>query len=162
MYYYCEILPDMLNYNNYNSPDDLLKKAYIIFKRDLYNQKIKLNSKPILFFENPVKNGFEQGFYHCTSNSSNQSPQRTIDIYRTQRINWIKPIIENFPCSHNCCDGPLTWIDSAKNYLHIYHHEERFLIVLNERDFVYDFITAFFVEKESQHRKLLKKSKNFT
>lgn len=152
---YCIHVPDKLEYSDYSNIDDLVDFAYNIFLKDLYNGKLIYNDKPIYFFEKPIVDGLKQGFYHCTTTKSEMRLGRTHDVYRLERINWIKPIIENVNCTEKDCSGIISWVDAFTNKTHIYMPDKRYLIVLIEKNNVYDFITAFNVDGEPQHRKLM-------
>lgn len=155
MSYYCQRLPDKLYYEDYFSLEHLIEEAYRVFLNDLFNYKVVFNAKPVHFFENPIRDGFEQGFYHCTTTKSDMKKGRTHDVNRLERIPWIKPILENVNCELSCCDGFMVWTEPLSNKTHIYMDSERYLIVLIEKENVYDFITAFYVEGTSQHKKLM-------
>jgi hypothetical protein len=154
---YCRRLPDRLYFEDYSSIERMIEDAHHIFGREIFNSKIIFNNKPVYFFETPIVAGYEQGFYHCTTTDSDMKAGRTLDVYRVERVPWIGPIIKNVDCELDCCDGFMIWIDPRKDKTHIYMDGERYLIVLEEKKNVYNFITAFYVERISQHRKLISK-----
>lgn len=154
---FCKHLPDQLDYSDFNSIDDLIEAAYNIFLDELFNMKVLYNSKPIFFFVHPINDGYKQGFYHCTTTKSNSNSRRIHDIYRLERVNWIKPIIENVDCREPRCSGVYNWCERTTGRHYLYMADFRYVIILEEKKNVFNFITSFYVNNESQHRKLISK-----
>lgn len=150
------IIPNKLDYDNYHNIEELIKHAYSVFKEDLYNCKLIYNKKPIYFFNTPFVNGYEQGFFHICTTKSEMNNKRGFDVFRLERVNWIKPIIDLLSQENQYSDEILIWVNNKTLKTHIYTHSLRYLIVLEEKKFVYNFITAFYINNQPQHKKLMK------
>ncbi|MEC9485835.1 MAG: hypothetical protein UMR38_08240 [Candidatus Izemoplasma sp.] len=152
---FCKLLPEPYDYHSYETEEEFMSDIYDYFQRTLFNNKIIFKTKPVFFFVRPLEEDREQGFYHITTYGKKGS--RTLDVYRATRINWIKPIIDNYNCTFKCCEGILNWVNPETKREHIYMVEDRFVIVLKEKRNVFELITAFYVPESNtrQHKKYL-------
>ena len=153
----CIELPEKMDYSDYLNIEDLIADSHQYFLSDLYNEKIRFRGKNIFFFDSPIIEGYEQGFYHCTTSSSEMRSGRFHDVDRLERIVWIKSIIMNCDIGFPCSNDILYWIDPLSKKTHIYLYSEKYLIVLEEKETIYNFITSFYVDSIPQHKKLLRK-----
>ncbi len=148
----CRFLPDILEGED---SKQLREKAYEYYKNEILESKIIFKNKKIIFFEKPVKDGYMQGFYHIITKKNRKNKMRFYDDERTSKIVWILPIIRNYLCNEECCIERIKVWKSEKR-VSIYFQETRFLIILDEKKRVYNFITAFPVT-EQYNKSLLKR-----
>ena len=77
-----------------------------------------------------------------------------------ERLNWVKRIIENYKCSiEKNCGKILYWEEMYRGRVrcNLLFIDERFLIVLEQAKNVYFLITSFYIEKDWELNKRIKK-----
>ena len=162
---YCPQLEDLHTYqyfnNNFTEYENYL---YSIFLKDLFNMKIFYKGKPVSLKRYPIYNNKEESFYHLTcKNYNGDSSKRDPDFRRSERLHWIKPSIEtehSIICKQNCF---LVYEKETNNKIrtHLLNKEDRYLIILEERNDYYLLITAFYIEYDNALDKKVKDYENY-
>src|SRR5579864_6331534 len=108
-----------------------------------------LGGKVVVCRRDPIYDGKEAGFWHCTSVGKTED-DRIPDLRRCERIEWLRAIIEN-------CDDTRVerWTTEKKgDCRHYLWFNEEYLISLGVRKNYWQLITAFCTEKEHSRKKL--------
>lgn len=154
----CKWLPALYDYpdwNNYNEYENML---YNFFENHYLKSVINFKGRKIQFRYQPIEGGKIEAFYHIICKNYTEKNNRQPDTERIIRIPWARAFIENYNCTYDCCsEKPLYWNQlgnrgAVKHYIYF----QRYLVIMEERENYFLFITAFFVEEEYYHRKLLK------
>lgn len=126
--------------------------VYEFFRRDFFESPFYLDRKRVVCRRDPIYDGKEAGFWHCTSEGRNES-ERNPDLRRCERISWIKAIIENV--GHPLIDDwTISKHDRASDVRRYLWFNEEYLIVLGARKNVWQLITCFTTPQEHYRRKL--------
>ena len=92
--------------------------------------------------------------------NSDDPNDRIPDLRRSERLNWVRRIIENYECSveYNC-GKILYWEEMYRGQVrcNLLFYEERFLVVLEQRRNIYFLITSFYIERDWELNKRIKK-----
>ncbi|MCT2563293.1 hypothetical protein [Chryseobacterium herbae] len=125
------------------------KEVYSIFKDHFITNKPFYKGAKVGTKRFPEVDGVHRTFYHITHEGENEH-DRIPDLNRMERIRFPKFIIDN--CPH---DELLIWVKQIRkeNRIHILNEDERYLLVLNERDGYYLLWTAFYIEHSHTLRK---------
>jgi len=125
------------------------------FHRDFIASQPKLKGRWVRCRRDPIYDGKEAGFWHCTSEGPDEA-QRIPDLRRCERIRWIRYAIE-----HVDFVGIDHWTNCRGNETrHLLWVNEEFLVVVAERrrkrdGFQYlQLITAYCTLQESRKEKL--------
>lgn len=148
---------DIADYNN--NINTFLDAAYEIFKRDFITSKPSYNGLPIGMKKYPLElNGKEHTFYHITHEGDNESC-RTPSIPRIARIAYPRFFIDN----HDVEDF-LVWknVRRTDERILIYLPSERYLVVLSMRKGFVLLWTAYYVNYEHKHKKLMQEYNKYT
>lgn len=149
-----EILPEIEPFSHYGgSWNDYIEALYSFFCADFIHSSPKFRGAKLALKRHPVEQGKEATFWHLTSEGKEEA-ERTPDMRRCERIRWPRPIIDNSDHS-----DLKVWAEKRKSErrIHIWFQNEGYLVVLNERkDYILPW-TAFYVERDHQRRKYLKR-----
>jgi len=148
--------PDGLGFSEYY---DLV---YEVFLEDFLENPPVFQGRKVVILKQFLD---EETKYECFVHITSKGPttrDRLFCYERTKRVPWIKPMIEN-------SDDPslLRWYDEHNPKgasWSIYHPNERYLVVIREINKIKSgriLITAYCVEGDSSHQKLLKYSKKY-
>lgn len=107
----------------------------------------------------PKFNNWEHGFLHMThrkfNQKSNDPNDRDPDYRRSERITWVKPVIDNYNCSADKgCGQVLYWEELRSGYVrpHLMMYDDEnnaaFLVVLEKRATEYLLITSFYLDDD--------------
>lgn len=179
MYYCCvkdesiECLPDIVPCEDLNDSASYFNKLYTaIFVPTFISTHPVFNGKNVIIRNEPRFFNWEHGFLHVTHKKYNPSAtdinDRDPDFRRSERITWVRPIIENYN-SANClgCDELFYWEEIVSGYIrpHIMvmddEYDAAFLVVLEKRSNHYMLITSFYLEKQWEIDKRLKKYERY-
>lgn len=157
-------LPDLIICENYTEINDYIEKLYHIFRRDFIDSFTRFNDKNVHIRKEPLDNNKESAFIHLTHedyyhNSANPN-DRVPDFRRSERLPWIKAIIENYKCSlDKHCGRILYWEEIFRGYtrINLLYKDEKYLVVLEKRDFGYLLITGFYLDTDWALEKRIKK-----
>ncbi len=156
---YPDWLPDLIYLNDYGGNwKKYIDYVFSVFYADFIQSQPKLENKWVRCRRDPLFDGKEAGFWHCTSDGPDES-NRIPDLRRCERIGWVKAIIEN--CNS---DDILFWKAKRKAEVRVkLWFNEEYLVVLGARNKVFQLITAYCTDREHTKRKLKKeyeRSKN--
>jgi len=133
-----------------------INKVFAVFYRDFIESQPKYNNKWVRCRREPIFQGKEAGFWHCTS-TGDQEDQRKPDLRRCERIGWIRFAIEN------CLDVNVDcWTNERHGEVHhLVWLREELLVVLAERrrerdGFEYYQLITAYIPEESYKVKLRK------
>lgn len=109
----------------------------------------------------PIEYGKEDAFFHTTCKDYRGQGERAPDFRRCERIRWIRAFIENYNCDASLCeecDGVKVWREPFKSRtrVHILLEEERYVVILEEREKYFLLITAFYLDYDNALQKQLK------
>ncbi len=150
-------LPELIELNDVGGDfQKYLEEVYEIFKNDFVNDKPVFRGQRLRLKRHPLIDGREYTFYHMTHSGDIES-ERNPDLRRMERIGWPRPIIDS-------SDHPTlkVWRNirrgqgGTKNRILLFHEEENYLVVLDDRGKYILPWTAYLVERNHKKRKLLK------
>lgn len=177
--YYCDYddeticLPDIVECTNLNNSDHYFSELYRnVFVRDFIDSNPRFNNKPVHIRKEPMNGCWEHGFIHMTHNTySHKSADlndRFPDFRRSERLSWVKYIINDYLRStQNNCPRSIYWEELYRGYvrphLMVYDddYDAAFLVVLEERKNEYFIITSFYLEKPWQIEKRERKYEQY-
>jgi hypothetical protein len=152
-------LPELILFEDYAGQwERYLDAIYAHFERDFVHNKPEFQGRRLGLKRHPEYQGKSATFWHMTSTGDDEA-ERTPDFRRCERIRWPKPIIEN--------DQHPTlkiWAEpKGKNQrIHMWYEDEGYLVVLDDRrDYILPW-TAFYIEREHERTKYLKRWKRYT
>jgi hypothetical protein len=151
-------LPDLILLEDFGgSFNDYLDAVYDAFEKDFIRRKGTYLGKRLALKHHPIQDGKSYTFYHMTHEGKDES-NREPDLRRCERIRWPRPMID-FP---SCCQLKV-WSNQrgrSKRIL-IYHEEENYLVVLDDRgDYLLPW-TAYVVNHHHQQSKLLREYETY-
>jgi hypothetical protein len=156
---YPQWLPDLIHLNDYSGNwQKYIDYVFSIFYKDFIQSQPKFESKWVRCRRDPIFDGKEAGFWHCTSDGQDES-QRIPDLRRCERIGWIRAIIEN--CEYK---DILLWKSKKNSEIRVYlWFNEEYVVVLGVRNRFFQLITAFCTDRNHTRERLKKeyeRSKN--
>lgn len=164
-----ECLPEIIECENLAEWNEYLNGLYeAVFKPQFVKTKPIFKGWSVLSRREPLDGEWEHGFTHMTHvnllHTSNDPNDRVPDLRRSERLNWVKPIIEHYECSiENDCGKILYWEEMFRGRIrcNLLFEEERFQIVLEKVKTVYFLITSFYIEKDWELSKRKKKYETY-
>lgn len=109
----------------------------------------------MLIRKEPRDGTWEHGFTHMTHvdllHTSSDPNDRIPDLRRSERLNWVRPIIEHYVCStEKQCGKIMYWEEMFRGRVrcNLLFWDERFHVVLERARTVYFIITSFYVDKD--------------
>ena len=152
-------LPDILKLEGeYN---DIIDKAYEIFKRDFIDNTTKYDGVPVIYDKRIIaaSMGKKVGFWHLISKEMKPLEGRFLDKERAQRLPWIKPLIErefegvlHFEYDEGSKDKGIRTYIWLKDY--------DYLVVLKKRGNVYILITAYCILSSTSRHNIQRRYEN--
>lgn len=145
-------LPNIIPLEDYDGDiSTYLEVIYQVFKKDFIDSKFNFEGIRVALKKYPTVEGKEYTFYHFTHDGDIEN-ERIPNLRRLERIPFPKPMIigSNHPYLK-------VWRNTRgrKKRILIFHEEESYLVVLEDRgDFVLPW-TAYLVEYNRQVIKLL-------
>lgn len=133
------------------------KKTYAVFIQDFVTNKPLFCGKALRLKSKPYIDGKEYTYYHFTHDGDIE-PERLPNIRRMERIVYPSPMI-----NHSLCSDLMVWRNKRGRHerILIYHEEERYLVVLEDRkDYILPW-TAYLVEHKPRQEKLLKEYREY-
>ena len=150
-------LPALIFHSDYDNFNAYFEAVYKIFKKDFVDSKPKFEGAVLGLKSFPLIDGKEYTFYHFT-HSGDIENERLPDLRRLERIAWPRPFID---FSDDC--ELKVWRNNRgnKTRILIFHENESYLVVLEERkDYILPW-TAYLVNYPNQKRKLLKEYEDY-
>jgi hypothetical protein len=144
------LLPDKVLRVEHTSDATFIETCYHFFKADFVEVSPQFRGARMGLKRLPIRDGKEATFYHMTTTGLDEE-NRTLEIDRSERIRWARPIIEN--------EGHTElriWTERKRgeNRIHIWHHTEGYVVVISERNGYHVPWTAFYVNYSNYHDKL--------
>lgn len=126
-----------------------IEVVYGTFRKDFVMSQPKFEGKAVVCRRDPIYDGKEAGFWHCTSTGDNEE-EREPDLRRCERMAWPRAIIEN------CGDSRVqSWSTNRRGGWRSYlWFNEDYLIAMGARWNYWQLITAFCTPQEHARRKL--------
>lgn len=159
----CEWLPKRIllpddNWDNYPQYEEDL---YLIFLADIYNKIGNYKGKVVMMRRHPEWNNKNESFYHIICDKTKDKENKWYpNIERASRITWGKAIIQHNPCSNEACEcsGLLSWdsVESKRRIHKILFKDVRYLVILEERDDYWLYLTSYYIDSAHRIRKLTK------
>jgi hypothetical protein len=152
------LLPELIeltqfggDFENYNAA------VYAIFRRDFVANKPIFEGKRLRLKTHPYIDNKEYTYYHFTHSGDIES-ERIPDMRRMERIGFPKPMID-----FSKSDKLKVWRNKrgTKDRILILHEEEKYLVILEDRN---DYIlpwTAYYLEHRSRIKKLVKEYEEY-
>lgn len=164
-----ECLPDTIECENLMEWNVYLDKLYTdVFTKDFLVSYPTFKNCKVLIRKEPKDGKWEHGFTHMTHvdllHTSNDPNGRVPDLRRSERLNWVRRIIENYSCSvEKECGEILYWEEFFRGRVRscLLFEKERFLVVLEKAKNVYFIITSFYLEKEWELNKRREKYRKY-
>lgn len=154
----CHLIEETNELNDHDGDyNEYFDNLYSIFIDDLIKSPPIFKGKPVNPRYYPAHEGKPESYYHLTHDDYFHTgyENRVFDPRRSERLHWIKPILQNSPCNLNCCNGIYVWKEGKR--IHILFVDEQYLIVLEERKGYYLLVTAYYVSRRHQVEKLKKR-----
>ena len=158
-------IPNMIECENLAEWNNYLNKLYVeVFKPQFIETVPIFKGRDVISRREPMDGNWEHGFTHMTHvdllHNSDDPNDRIPDLRRSERLNWVRRIIENYECSveYNC-GKILYWEEMYRGQVrcNLLFYEERFLVVLEQRRNIYFLITSFYIERDWELNKRIKK-----
>lgn len=123
-----------------------LDELYRIYLKDVCNitfrnEKIKVNTNKS---RHPICRGKHKTFEHLITRKSKYSGKRNFDRDRTNRIHWIKPIIENYKDVRIKYFAELNHNNQLQHFF--FYEEKDFITIIRELSNGLIIVTAYFVD----------------
>jgi hypothetical protein len=144
------ILPDKILRSGHPNDVAFVEACYAFFRTDFVEDSPQFRTARMGLKRLPIREGKEATFYHMTT-TGNDEANRALDVDRSERIRWARPIIENET------DTDLrVWTERVRgeNRIHLWHHAEDYVVVISERHGYFVPWTAFFVNYANYRIKL--------
>jgi len=151
-------IPDLITLDQYEGDFEKYNTAvYNIYMTDFMDDKPFFNSKRVKTKAHPLQDKKEYTYYHLTHDGNDESDRKP-NMRRMERIRFPKPFIKN--SNHSDIKVWRNKRCGDKRIL-LYHQEEKYLVILAERNNYVLLWTAYLVERDHSERKLLKEYKAF-
>lgn len=155
----CKWLPDTVSLNDFDGNfERYFNYLYCTFENDLVFNPPLFKGDKVKPRWTPKHEGKPEGFYHLTHQDYYHTgyETRVFDTKRSERLNWIKPVIKNYGCNDVCCSHIKYWTEKKGKTVFLFFEEERYIVILNKRNGYYLLVTAYYIE--TNHRlNLIKK-----
>ena len=149
-------LPDIITLEEYGGDfSSYLEAVYAIFRRDFVDSRPVFEGTRLGLKKHPFIDGKEYTFYHFTHDGDIEK-ERLPNLRRLERISFPRPMIDN--STHPFLK---VWRNKrgTNERILIFHEDESYLIVLEDRgDFILPW-TAYLVEYKNRRIKLRIKRK---
>ncbi|MDV3579079.1 hypothetical protein [Elizabethkingia anophelis] len=152
------VFPELIGFSDFHGDFTLYFDAvYKVFHKSFIESQPLFRGLKVSAQKHPEVDGIHRTFYHITHEGEIEN-ERTPDFRRMERIRFPKFCIESLP--H---DELLIWEKTIgkDNRIHILNEEEKYLVVLTERNGYYLFWTAFYIEENHTVRKKKKEYENY-
>ncbi len=130
-----------------------LYQLYGIFLKDFKENPVLIRGVELKYNNNPSRHpvcrGKAMAFEHIITRESKYSGKRSFDHERTNRIHWIRPILENAD------DFRIKHFEEVnhdgENQLFYWYEEKDFVVIIREIQPDYLLITAYSVDKDMKY-----------
>ena len=145
-------LPEIITLEDYRGNiQEYIEAIYQVFVHDFVHNRPFFEGRRLGLKKHPLIEGKEYTFYHFT-HEGNDEEDRIPDLRRMERMPWPAPIINN--SSHKYLK---VWRNQRGKHerILIFHEEEKYLVVLEDRgEYILPW-TAYLVTYNNQIRRLL-------
>jgi len=155
-------LPDIIELDEFGGDfESFYEAVYQIFRKDFVDSKPQYRGKKLRLKRHPLIDGKEYTFYHMTHKGDIEH-DREPDLRRMERIPWPRPMIDNSEHSYlkvwrNTRRGK----GGKKERILIFHEQESYLMILEDRkEYILPW-TAYPVEYRNKKRRLLKEYEEY-
>ena len=154
----CKLLSEPIKKESQETETEYKDKIYPIYQDIFYVSGVTFMGKRVMPIKTPKHGKYEDSFYHLTTRKwerYSSYEHREFDYARTGKLQWIKDLLENYPCNDTCCSGIFVWKEGKRT--HIFLQIESYLVVLEDRKGYYTIVTAYVVFDSNERRKLIKR-----
>lgn len=141
---------DLFDYLDLDGPTrDQMYTLYGVFKQDMIDEPIYINGVQVAYEKkrsrHPLFRGKPKGFEHVCTRESKHSGKRNFDPERTNKIHWIKPVV-NFKG-----DARVRYFErlhaNGKNQQYYWLFEKDYVVIIREITNDLQLVTAFKVDE---------------
>lgn len=151
-------LPEIVKLEDFGGDFSAFFEAvYEQFRQDFVVRRPVFEGRRLGLKAHPLVDGREYTFYHIT-HDGNDEANRSPNLRRMERIAWPAPLINDSKNSYL-----KVWRNKRGRHdrILIFHEEESYLVVLEDRvDYILPW-TAYLVEYDFKKRKLLKEYQDY-
>lgn len=151
----CDLLPDLIQCTDFAKYNEYRAKIYKIYTETFISSSVVWDNKVITVNTDLDEDGFPKGFRHITGRDYSKDGTRYPDFRRSERIMWIKPMIEDSKdvcpaCAE--CDGIKIWTRPHNNKQRtiFLSEEESYVVIIERKKFFFILITAFYIDDENE------------
>lgn len=150
-----DLLEDLFEFINIDGPNAVqMYQLYGVFVKDMIKNPILIDKKIVGYnkqiSKHPLFRGKPEGFEHICTRESKHSGRRNFDPERTNKIHWIKPII-NFKQ-----DNRIKYFErlhfNGQNQRYFWYSDKSYVVIVREITNSLQLVTAFKVDKIEQIR----------
>lgn len=154
----CELLPDLVECTDFSKYAAYRDEIYQIFLDTFIRGSVIWENKVVAVNTAREDDGLLKGFTHITGRDYSKNKKRYPDFRRSERINWIKPMIEDSltvcpKCvSDITCSGIKVWTKPYKNTTRtiFLSEEESYVVIIEKKKRFYFLITAFYIDDDNE------------
>ena len=152
-------LPELIYLEDFGGNiQEYLEAVYKIFETDFILKRPVFEGKRLGLKKHPLVEGKAYTFYHFTHSGTDEN-NREPDFRRMERISFPKAMISN--SRHSYLKVWRKKLSGNRNRILIYHEEEAYLVVLDDRgEFILPW-TAYPIEYPNMRRRLLKEYQEY-
>lgn len=134
-------------------PSLYTKYLFSIFKKDFIDSNPFYNKKQIFYDKRITTQDKPEGFWHLVTEVDKETGERNnADLRRSERLCWIRPIIENF-------NDPLVSVyekvANKKIRTCFLLEDYDFLVILHETKYGYYLVTSYYLNWPNSKRKAI-------
>lgn len=142
-----------------------LDGVYDLFMRTFVRANHQFLGKPVRARWNPPHDNKHFSFWHVVSEKgqTDSEDDRNIDIHRCERVAWIGHVLSMADDDAQV----LYWCNEragkrGRQQRHLlYLHRERYLVILGEKEDCFHLVTAYCVEYDHTHGRLMKEKEEW-
>lgn len=155
-------IPDFEFFEDYHNDWPTYENVlYQIFSEDFLQSQPYFERKRVAAKKYPIQFEKEDAFFHLTCKDYDGNCERVPDFRRCERIRWMRAFIENYNCDPTLCEnceGVKVWREpyKSRSRVNILLEEERYIVVLEDREKYFLLITAFYLDYANALEKRLK------
>lgn len=147
-------LPSLVQVSDYNA-SEYIDKIYEIFVNEVVNGNLSFLGLPISCPWHPPYDSKHFSFWHLISESSDSNrveQDRVPDMRRCERIKWIAYVINNASNKQLvwCWEKDIKTSRGKSKHIHLYFHEERYMVILRRKNVRFEIVTTFTVENHKR------------
>lgn len=150
-----DIIEDLFEFLDLEGPDaNQMYQLYGVFKKDMIDEPIYINGVQVAYDKrksrHPLFKGKPTGFEHICTRESKHSQKRYFDPDRSNKIHWIKPVVNYRE------DARVSYFErlhaNGKNQQFYWLHEKSYVVIIREITDGLQLVTAFRVDDLERNR----------